>query len=100
MCKNYRRKRIETEIISIRQSEIRSYIACGKCSEIYECALNDGVNEIIEKIKKVQVASLLDPQFIFWNCTRGDLMSALQRIGMFSRSSGNFLSWEVEVPLL
>jgi len=57
-----RKNGIKTEIISLRQMKIRSCIACGKCSEIHECALNDGVNDIIEKIKK-QMASLLAPQF-------------------------------------
>lgn len=77
--------------------EIRSYIACGKCSEIYECALNDGVNEIIEKIKGSGGFIVGSP--VYFGTARGDLMSALQRIGMVSRSSGNFLSWEVGGPI-
>lgn len=42
---------VETEIVSLRQMKIRSCIACGKCAELHQCALKDGVNDIIEKIK-------------------------------------------------
>jgi len=67
---------IETEIISIRQMKIRSCIACGKCSEIHECALNDGVNEIIEKIKRIRWLHCWIPSLL-WNCTwRFDVRTA------------------------
>lgn len=42
---------LEAEIVSLRQMKIRSCIACGKCSEIHQCALKDGLNDIIEKLK-------------------------------------------------
>ncbi|HOI39098.1 MAG TPA: flavodoxin family protein [Methanobacterium sp.] len=92
-----RKNGIKTEIISLRQMKIRSCIACGKCSEIHECALNDGVNDIIEKIKEADGFIVGSP--VYFGTARGDLMSALQRIGMVSRSSGDFLSWKVGGPI-
>ncbi len=88
---------LETEIISLRQMKIHSCIACGKCSEIHECALDDGVNKIIEKIKEADGFIVGSP--VYFGTARGDLMSALQRIGMVSHSSGDFLSWKVGGPI-
>jgi multimeric flavodoxin WrbA len=87
----------ETEIISLRQMKIRSCIACGKCSELHQCALKDGVNDIIEKLKEADGFIVGSP--VYFGTARGDLMSALQRIGMVSRVSGNFLSWKVGGPI-
>ena len=88
---------LETEIVSLRQMKIRSCIACGKCSEIHQCALKDGLNDIIEKIKVAEGLIVGTP--VYFGTARGDLMSALQRIGMVSRVSGNFLSWKVGGPI-
>lgn len=88
---------LKTEIISLRQMKIRSCIACGKCSELHQCALKDGVNDIIEKLKDADGFIVGSP--VYFGTARGDLMSALQRIGMVSRVSGNFLSWKVGGPI-
>ena len=88
---------LETEIISLRQMKIRSCIACGKCVELHQCALKDGVNDIIEKIKESEGFIIGSP--VYFGTARGDMMSALQRIGMVSMRSGNFLSWKVGGPI-
>ncbi len=88
---------VETEIVSLRQMKIRSCIACGKCAELHQCALKDGVNDIIEKIKESEGFIIGSP--VYFGTARGDLMSALQRIGMVSMKSGNFLSWKVGGPI-
>lgn len=88
---------LETEIVSLRQMNIRSCIACGKCSELHQCTLRDGVNDIIEKIKVSDGFIVGSP--VYFGTARGDLMSILQRIGMVSRVSGNFLSWKVGGPI-
>lgn len=88
---------VETEIVSLRQMKIRSCIACGKCAELHQCALKDGVNDIIEKIKVSEGFIIGSP--VYFGTARGDLMSALQRIGMVSMKSGNFLSWKVGGPI-
>ncbi|EKQ55710.1 MAG: multimeric flavodoxin WrbA [Methanobacterium sp. Maddingley MBC34] len=88
---------LKTEIISLRQKKIRSCIACGKCSELHQCALKDGLNDIIEKLKDADGFIIGSP--VYFGTARGELMSALQRIGMVSMSSGNFLSWKVGGPI-
>ena len=88
---------LEVEIISFVGKDIRSCIACGKCGELSECSLNDGLNDIIIKIKEADGFIVGSP--VYFGTARGDIMSALQRIGMVSRSNGNFLSWKVGGPI-
>jgi multimeric flavodoxin WrbA len=88
---------LEVEIISFVGKDIRSCIACGKCGELSECSLNYGLNDIIIKIKEADGFIVGSP--VYFGTARGDIMSALQRIGMVSRSNGNFLSWKVGGPI-
>lgn len=88
---------LEAEIVSLRQMKIRSCIACGKCAQLHQCALKDGLNDIIEKLKVADGFIIGSP--VYFGTARGDLMSALQRIGMVSMNSGNFLSWKVGGPI-
>ena len=44
---------VETEIISLKGKKIESCIACNKCGEKGNCVLNDGLDEIIEKIREL-----------------------------------------------
>ena len=88
---------LEVEIIPFVGKKIESCIACGKCEELGECSLNDGLNEIIDKIRHVKGFIVGSP--VYFGTARGDIMSALQRIGMVSRSSDNFLSWKVGGPI-
>ena len=96
-AKSINKNGLKTEIISLRQMKIRSCIACGKCSEIHQCVLTDGLNDIIEKIKEADGFIIGSP--VYFGTARGELMSALQRIGMVSMSSDNFLSWKVGGPI-
>lgn len=88
---------LEVEIIPLIGKKIESCIACGKCAEIGECSLNDGLNEIIAKIRDALGFIVGSP--VYFGTARGDIMSALQRIGMVSRASDNFLSWKVGGPI-
>ncbi len=42
---------IETEIFNIGKKAISGCIACGNCKKTGKCAIDDGVNEFIEKMK-------------------------------------------------
>lgn len=88
---------VEAELISLSGKRIQSCIACGKCAELKKCVLNDGLNEIIEKIRTAQGFIVGSP--VYYGTARGDLMSALQRIGMVSGSTDHFLSWKVGGPI-
>ena len=80
----------ETQIISLRGKQIASCIACYSCSKTGRCAIDDGLNEIIDEIRSADGLIVATP--VYFGTARGDLMSALQRIGMISRGSDKFLS--------
>lgn len=88
---------LEVEIVPFTGKNIRSCIACGRCGEIGECSQKDGLNEIIEKIKDSDGFIVGSP--VYFGTARGDIMSALQRIGMVSMRNDNFLSWKVGGPI-
>ncbi len=88
---------LEVEIIPFVGKNIRSCIACGRCGELGECSQNDGLNDIIAKIKDADGFIVGSP--VYFGTARGDVMSALQRIGMVSRANDNFLSWKVGGPI-
>jgi multimeric flavodoxin WrbA len=88
---------LSTEILSLRGMNIQSCIACGECSEKGKCALNDGLNEIIDKIREADGFIPASP--VYFGTARGDMMAALQRIGYVSRRTDLFLSWMVGGPI-
>ncbi len=88
---------VQAEVISFAGKKIQSCIACGKCAELKRCAIDDGLNEIIDKIRQAQGFIIGAP--VYFGTARGDIMSALQRIGKVSRSTDNFLSWQVGGPI-
>ena len=87
---------LEAEIISFAGRNIKSCIHCKMCFELNECNINDGLNEIITKIRESDGFIVGTP--VYYGTARGDIMSALQRIGMVSISD-NFLSWKVGGPI-
>jgi multimeric flavodoxin WrbA len=84
---------VETEIISLCDKKIESCTACGKCSELRHCSLEDGLNEILAKVRESQGFIVGSP--VYFGTARGDVMAALQRIGYVSRKTDNFLSGKV-----
>lgn len=89
---------VETEILSLRGMNIRSCIACNKCVESGNCVLNDGLDEIIDKLREAN--GFIPAAPVYFGTARGDIMSALQRIGKVSRGNDKFLSWMVGGPIL
>jgi multimeric flavodoxin WrbA len=87
----------ETEVISFAGMSIHSCNACGKCSETGKCDIDDGLNEIIEKIRGAKGLIVGSP--VYFGTARGDVMSALQRIGYVSMRSDHFLSGLVGGPV-
>jgi multimeric flavodoxin WrbA len=88
---------LEVEIISLRKLKIESCHACIKCKKIQKCKLDDGLNEIIDKIRESDGLIVATP--VYFGTARGDLMAALQRIGMVSMVTDQFLSWKVGGPI-
>lgn len=88
---------VEAEVISLAGKKIEGCIACYKCRDTKKCSLDDGLNEIIDKIRTAQGLIVGAP--VYFGTPRGDLMNALQRIGMVSRGTDKFLSWKVGGPI-
>jgi multimeric flavodoxin WrbA len=88
---------VETEIISLAGKNIQSCTACMSCFENKKCAIDDGLNEIIDQIKESDGFIVGAP--VYFGTPRGDVLSALQRIGYVSLASGGFLSRKVGGPV-
>jgi multimeric flavodoxin WrbA len=88
---------VGTEIVSFAGMKIESCIACGKCSKTGECGLDDGLNEIIGKIRSAEGLIVGSP--VYFGTARGDVMCALQRIGYVSRNTDKFLTGKVGGPI-
>ena len=88
---------VEAEVISFAGMSIQSCTACGKCSETGRCDIQDGLNEIIDKVRGAQGLIVGSP--VYFGTARGDVMAALQRIGYISMRSNKFLSGMVGGPV-
>ena len=92
-----REQGVEAEVISFSEMKIESCTACGKCGESKVCSLDDGLNDIIEKLRASQGFIVGSP--VYFGTARGDVMAALQRIGQVSKKSDQFLSGMVGGPV-
>jgi multimeric flavodoxin WrbA len=88
---------VKTEIISFSGKKIESCIACYKCAGSGKCILNDGLNDIIRKLRQSKGFIVASP--VYFGTARGDVMNALQRIGMCSMAYDGFLSGKVGGPI-
>ena len=88
---------VEAEVVSFAGMKIESCIACQKCAKTGECGLDDGLNEIIRKLRGAQGLIVGTP--VYFGTARGDVMCALQRIGYVSRNSDKFLTGKVGGPV-
>lgn len=88
---------VEAEVVSFAGMKIESCIACGKCSKTGECGLNDGLNDVIAKIRAAEGLIVGTP--VYFGTARGDVMCALQRIGYVSRNSDKYLTGKVGGPI-
>ena len=92
-----REQGVEAEVISFSEMKVESCTACGKCGESKMCSLDDGLNDIIEKLRDSQGFIVGSP--VYFGTARGDVMAALQRIGYVSMKSDRFLSGMVGGPI-
>ena len=96
-AKEIEKEGVEAEIVSLKGMKIQSCIACLKCAETGNCVLNDGLDEIIEKIRHAD--GFIPAAPVYFGTARGDIMAALQRIGKVSRGGDKFLDWMVGGPI-
>ena len=88
---------VEAEVLSFAGMSIQSCNACGKCSETGICDIQDGLNEIIQKLRGARGFIVGSP--VYFGTARGDVMAALQRIGYVSMRTDRFLSGMVGGPV-
>lgn len=89
---------VETEIISLHDKNIQGCKACGACAKLGKCAINDGLNEILEKIKAADGYVVGAP--VYFGTARGDIMNAIQRCGMVAGNNGRWLEGKVGGPIV
>ena len=88
---------LEARIISLAGRKIESCTACGHCAKEGRCIIDDGLDEIITQLRESEGFIVGSP--VYFGTARGDVMAALQRIGMVSMATDNFLSWKVGGPI-
>jgi multimeric flavodoxin WrbA len=88
---------VEAEIVSFAGKKIEACIACGRCSKEGKCGLDDGLNEIIDKIRAADGLIVGTP--VYFGTARGDVMCALQRIGYVSMNTDRFLAGKIGGPI-
>jgi len=87
---------LETEIISLAGKKIESCTACNRCAAEGNCVLEE-VSPISSTASGERRVHRGIP--CLFGTARGDVMAALQRIGMVSRSTDRFLTWKVGGPI-
>ncbi len=80
---------IETEIINIGKKPISGCIACGSCKTTGKCAIDDGVNEFIEKMKDADGLIVGTP--VHYASASGAVTSFMDRA---SFSGGKYLMYK------
>jgi multimeric flavodoxin WrbA len=88
---------LEAEVVSLAGRKIESCTDCGKCAEEGNCVLQDGLDEVIDKLRGADGFIVASP--VYFGTARGDVTAALQRIGMVSMASDGFLSGKVGGPI-
>lgn len=88
---------VDSEIISLAGKSIAACTGCRRCKEINQCVIDDGLNDILEKVKQAKGFIIGAP--VYFGTARGDLMNTIQRIGMISYGTDRFLSWKVGGPI-
>ena len=96
-AKVIRENGVQAEVVSFADMKIEACTACGKCSETGECNIQDGLNDIIKKLRSAQGFIIGAP--VYFGTARGDVMCALQRIGYVSLKGDKFLAGKVGGPI-
>lgn len=78
MCKIFAQEGVEAEQVRIGGREIRGCIACGSCYKTGKCAIDDGVNEIAEKLETADGLVLASP--VYYASANATLVACLDRL--------------------
>jgi multimeric flavodoxin WrbA len=92
-------KGVGAEIFSLAGKKILGCTACYRCHKEGRCILRDDLDPLIELLKDDRTRGFIVGAPVYFGSARGDVMNALQRIGMVNRSKGSFLSGKVGGPI-
>jgi len=88
---------VETELLTLAGKDIRGCIACNACIKLGRCVFDDGLNDMVEKIRSAEGFIIGSP--VYFGTARGDVMNFLQRLGMQHKKNGNFLDGKIGGPV-
>ena len=69
---------VEAEVCQIGNKDIRGCIACGRCSELGKCVIDDEVNVIAEKLREADGLVLASP--VYYASANATLIACLDRL--------------------
>jgi multimeric flavodoxin WrbA len=94
-----KKKGVGAEIFSLAGKRILGCTACYRCDKERRCILEDDLDPLIEMLKDRRTRGFIVGAPVYFGSARGDVMNALQRIGMINRRAGNFLGGKVGGPI-
>lgn len=97
VAEELKKEGIDVEIINVGNKNITGCKACGGCSKTGKCVINDGVNEMIEKMKDADGVILGTP--VYYAGLNGTMKAFLDRAFMLVGANGAFLRHKVGVSV-
>ena len=97
VAEELKKEGIDVEIINVGNKNITGCKACGGCSKTGKCVINDGVNEMIEKMKDADGIILGSP--VYYAGLNGTMKAFLDRAFMLVGANGAFLRHKVGVSV-
>ena len=87
LVRTFEAEGIETEVCQIGGKDIRGCNACGKCSELGHCVINDEVNDIAAKFEQADGLILASP--VYYASANATLIACLDRLFYSSHFNKN-----------
>ena len=78
MAKVFALEKVDAEIVHVGNKNIRGCLSCNGCVQKGCCVINDGVNEIAEKLKAADGLVVASP--VYYASANGTLISCLDRL--------------------
>ena len=78
MAKVFALENVETETVHVGNKNIRGCLSCNGCAKKGKCVIDDGVNEIAEKLAEADGLVVASP--VYYASANGTLISCLDRL--------------------
>jgi multimeric flavodoxin WrbA len=94
-----REKGVGAEIYSLAGKKILGCTACYRCKKDKRCILIDDLEPLVNLLKDRRTRGFIVGAPVYFGSARGDVMNALQRIGMVNRENDSFMRGMVGGPI-